>query len=179
MAYAVKRYTVEDDEILVGTAAAHIQARRTLAARLNPRHELEALQQVDFAADGRQPAYLVHGNFHFGHLHLVFDAVEGFSSDDGLIYGNPCTQFKIQFQVVAQLDLVGLRGVSDVGHGKLVGAGGQGNGVKSIRIRARSRLNRFAPKCCPEKHLTAGGIFDVTAELVGLGLGLNRHQGKK
>ena len=108
---------------------------------MNPRHELQALQEVDFAADGRQPTHLVHGNFHFGHLHLVFDAVEGFSGDDGLIDGDPCIQFKIQFQVTAQLDLVGLRGVSDVGYGKFVGAGGQSIGVKPVRIRARSRLD--------------------------------------
>ena len=101
VADAVQRYPVEDDEVLVGAATAHIQARRALAARLYPRHELEALQQVDFATDGRQPAHLIHGDFHFGHLHLVFDTVESFSGDDGLIDGDACTQFKIQFEVLA------------------------------------------------------------------------------
>ena len=53
VAHAVQWDAVEHNEVLVRTAAAHIQPGRAFTARLHPRHELKALQQIDFAANGR------------------------------------------------------------------------------------------------------------------------------
>ena len=113
------------------------------------------------------------------HLHLVLDAVESFPGHHRFIDGHPGTQLKIHFEVLVQFDLIRLGGVPDVRDRQPVFPGGQGDGIKSEGIGARSGLYRFAPKRRSEKHLTAGCILHVAAELVRLSLGSNRYQGQK
>ena len=112
--HAVEWHAVEYDEVLVGTAPAHIQARGTLASRLHTGHELQALQKVDLPADGRQPTNLVHGNFDLGHLDLVLNAVEPFTRNHRFLDGDPGDELEIHFRIAVKFDFEGLGSVSDV-----------------------------------------------------------------
>ena len=73
--HAVQRHAIEEHEVLVRGATANVEAARAFAPALDARQQLERLEQVDFAADGREGFDLVNGDLHFGHLHLLFDAV--------------------------------------------------------------------------------------------------------
>ena len=110
---------------------------------------------------------------------MVLDAVEPFPGHHRFIDGHPGTQFKIHFEVSVQFDLIRLGGVPDVRDRQPVFSGGQGDGIKSEGIGARSGLYRFTPKCRAQEHLTAGSILHVAAELVRLSLSSNRYQGQK
>ena len=64
MVHVVDGHAVQQDEVLVRTAAAHIEAGRTLAAALHARHHLQDFQHIGFAEEDRRVPDLDQGNVH-------------------------------------------------------------------------------------------------------------------
>ena len=120
---------------MVGGAAANVEAARAFAPALDARQQLERLEQVDLAADGREGLDLVDGDLHLGHLHLLFDAVFLFARHDRLAQFKAGLKFEVEFDVRGrEVRLEALRGVAEVAHADLVGTGGQRQGVEAVDV---------------------------------------------
>ena len=109
MAHAVERPPVQYDEVLIGTASPNVKPRSSFATRLHPRHQLQTFQQVHFSANRRQPSHLVHGDFHLGHLHLIFNAVEALACHDGFLNRYARGQLHVHLLIFLEIEFIRLR----------------------------------------------------------------------
>ena len=66
---------VQNYQVLVGAAAAHVNARLAFGAFLHAWHELQHAQHVFFSQESGYFLDLAHGNFDLAHLHVVTHAV--------------------------------------------------------------------------------------------------------
>ena len=64
----VDRHTVEEQQVLVGTAATHIHACRGFRAVLHTWQQLDGFQHVGFAKQSRDAFNLLHGQLYHTHL---------------------------------------------------------------------------------------------------------------
>ena len=169
VAHAVERHSVEDNQVLVGTATPDVQAGGAFPTGLHARHELERLEQVHLPSDGRQLAHLVHRNLNPRHLDRVFDALP-IAAHHGLLQGHAGLKRDVEAGVGGQVHLERLGGVPDVRHGQRMLALRKGEGIESEGIRSGPNRLRGAPERGPGQHFTAGRILHVAVELDRLGL---------
>ena len=81
MTRVVNGYTVEQDQVLIGTSSPDIQARSPFGAALYARHELNGFQHIAFAKQHRQRLHLVERHINAAHLRLFNLILYAFAND--------------------------------------------------------------------------------------------------
>ena len=149
MTHAIKRDTIQEHQVLIRTSSAHIKTRSAFSSGLNTGKELQAFHQVHLTTNGRQPFNLINGDFHFGHLDLVLNAVESFPCDHRFANGDARTERKVNLDVLVQFDLKFARRVSGIGDQEVVHPSSKRERIKTIRVGPRTYGLIRAPYRCP------------------------------
>ena len=108
MAHTVERHAIEDDEVLIGTASPNVKPRSSFSTGLHSGHQLQTLQQIHFSTNRWKPPHLVHGDFHFGHLHLVFNAVEALAGYNGFLNCHARSQLHVHLLIFLEVQFIRL-----------------------------------------------------------------------
>ncbi len=68
MVHVVQGHPVQQEQVLVRSSSSYVHARRSFGARLHARQQLQGLNQVVLAEQGRDVFDLGDGYFHGAHL---------------------------------------------------------------------------------------------------------------
>ena len=163
--HAVQRHAVEQHEVLVGRSAANVEATCAFSSALDAWQQLQRLEQVDFATDGGKRFDLVDGDLHFGHLHLLLDAVFSFARHHRFFEGQARLKFEVQFEVLrGEVNLKPLWRVPEVADADFVDLNRQGERVESVDVGGHTLRHRFSPNRGANQGFAGCGVCDVAAE---------------
>ena len=84
--HIVQGHAVEQDQVLIGSAAAHIQAGRSFVTAFHAGQQLDGFDHVDFTEQGRKLAYLLDRQVDGAHLVAVGEARSRTGADGHLIH---------------------------------------------------------------------------------------------
>ena len=146
VADVVEGHAVEEEEVLVGAAAAHVHAAVALAAALHAGHQLQGLDDVGLAEHHGYGLDLLHGHLRGAHLRRA-GVAHALGGDDHLVELHAGHELDGELTVggVGELEELGL--VAHILHFELhVATGGQGE--------------REAPVGVGDGAFAAGGVDD-------------------
>ena len=165
MGGVVDRGVVEQDEVLVRAAAAHVQAAHPLGTRLHPGQQLQGLEHVDLPHEGGGALDLPDRHLHDAHPRLLLDRVEplGFGLHR-LHFQGRRLEGDVELQVAAEVGGEGVAAIADVGDHHPERTGRQGEAEEAEAVGRRALLQVRLVQDRPDQLLAAGGVLDVAAE---------------
>ena len=161
MVHVVDGHAVKQDQVLFRTAAADIQAGEAFHAALDAGKQLQGLDDVGLAEQGRHVLDLGQG-------HLQGSEVDGLEPrilarhDAGGVQFGIAQQGKIDGGVALQVEFERSRVIADVGGFQLVPAGGQGQGIETELVGGCAGL--AGEDAGADERLARDGVGDVAVE---------------
>ena len=159
----VDGHAVQQDQVLIRTAATHVEARHALVAALHARHHLQDLQHVGFAEQDRRILDLSQGNVH---------RPEVGGLDAGILLGHhrgagkhfARLQRDIDHRVPAQVQVQDLVLVTDIRVLEIVNPGREGQGIIAEIVGDRALAGLPFDQARADQRLTARTVRDMTAD---------------
>ena len=133
MRHIVERHAVEQEEVLVGTAATHIHATVALTSALHTRHQLQGLDDVGLAEEHRHRLDFLHRHVHGAHLRRPHVA-RAFRGDGHLVEGHTLPHLHIELHIAAEGHVVGLRFIPHVGDAQADAVGLEGQRIMAVEV---------------------------------------------
>ena len=161
----VDGYAVKQQQVLVGTAAADIQARRALGARLDARQQLNGLDHVDLAGQGGHALDLVDRDFDGAHLratHADFGAGGRHGGARQHLGGKP--ERHVDHGVALQVECGGSRLIADVRPFQRHRPRRQRQCIKTVVVRHGSLLRQLVEQGGADQRLARRGVSHVAAD---------------
>ena len=168
----VQRHAVKQEQVLVGTAAAHIHTRHTLRAALHAGQQLQGLQHVGFAKKHGYRFDLLYRYVDGTHLRRAVRADAVGTDSDGLQLGARF-HLDVHFLVSSQFDGVEHRLVAHIRHPEHHFALGQRQRVAAFGIGQRALARQHIVYRGAYQRLAARRRADGAADGIVL-----RHTGK-
>ena len=163
---------IEDDEVLVGTATAHVDARSTFRSRLHTRQQQQGLKDILLAKKHRHLFYFLgrqRDGTHLRHLSIAF-----LRRNRHRLQRRDFRQFRIIFDIFRRFNPQRVVDESKaVEHDIQAVAVGQGKRVKAIRVGHGSLLRNRLVNQSAGQRLQTSTLVEVTAH----GDGLSKKQG--
>ena len=129
----VEGHAVEEEEVLVGAAAADVHAAVALAAGLHSGHELQGLDEVGLAEHDGHGLDFLHGH-HVG-THLGGTDVAGaLGCDDDFAEGDAGGELDVELAVGVELEVEELGFVAHEGDLEVDGVAAHGEGVVAVDV---------------------------------------------
>ena len=165
----VDRGVVEQDEILIRTAAPNVKAAHTLGAGLDSGKKLHGFHQVDFAQEDRRLLNLGDGDVDNTHPRLFLDRIQ---------LARPLPLYRLAFprgrgfraksiaKVPVQADCQGIATKPDVRNHNSKRIRRQGQTEETVAIGDGALAQGGFVQGGADELLAIGGIFDVPADRV-------------
>ena len=176
-------YAVEQYEILIGAATAHVQAGLAFASGLHARQQLQGFEDVHFTHEGGKFFDLLYGHGGLAHLGVALNAIYFFGYDfyflQDLSLGEPDVELEVLVEQEAQfLSFIAYVREQQINavrrQGKAEKAIGVGNGTLfGAQVKDRGGDEFFAAICI--LHIAADGEFLLGRCRAG---GEEKEQGK-
>ena len=163
VADVVEGHAVEEEEVLVGAAAAHIHAAVALAAALHSGHELQGLDEVGLAEHHGHGLDFLHGHHVGAHLRRARVA-RALGGDDHLVEGDAGRQFDVDLTVLVEPELEELGLIAHIGDLEVDGVAAHGEGVVAVDVGHGSLAAAGVEHRGADEGLAGGGVGDGAAD---------------
>ena len=162
--HIVDGHAVQNNQILVRTAAAYHERVLPFAARLNARQKLQRFQNIDLAEKHRNLLDLGNWDGNLGHLHLFLDAVLPFRADFDGFHFSTRLELKVDNGVFPKVELQLLGFVTNKTDAQSLCATRQRKTVKTVIVGDNTLFWTDIVDDCRDEFLFRGSIFDVAVE---------------
>ena len=140
MIYVVHRYTVQQDQVLVGATTTYIQSGRSFHSGLYARHQLDGFHYICFSQYAGSVFYLCHRYLAGTHLSGHDPRFGLVRHDDHFLQHVAVFHPDVQQGVTGQGQYVLLAGVTQIGEAQLSFSFRQRNAVETVRIGGGSLM---------------------------------------
>ena len=159
----VEWHAVEEEEVLVGSAAAHVHAAVALAAALHAGHELQGLDDVGLAEHHGYGLDLLHGHLRGAHLRRACVA-DTFADDDDLVELQAGREAHVELAVAVEGEREELGFIAHILHLEFHVAGGQCQRESAVGVGDGAFAAAGVDDGGTDECLAALGVADGAAD---------------
>ena len=171
--HVVYGHAVEQHQVLVGTAATHVESCRALRAALHTGEQLQYLQHIGLAKHCRHGLDLCHGDVHGTHLRASHAQVQAITHDGHLLQLGVCPHGNIHHRVGRELKGECLWRIAHIRSRQLHLTLGQSERVEPVGIGHRTASAHVVIHRSPYHCLLGRCVPHIAAD--GIALCVDRH----
>ena len=163
----VERHPVEQEQVLVGTAAAHIETAGALGARLDARHELKRFQYIGFAKQYGDGFDMLKRHLDGAYLRRA-QASDTLGAHGDLFQFDARIERHVEFEIARKHGVELERSVSHVAHPKAHAVVlRHGEAVEAVGVAQHTFAAAFVHHRRADERLAALAVGDDAADRLG------------
>ena len=159
--HIIDRYAVQHHEVLLRTAAPHVQACEAFLAALDAGQQLQCLDDVGLAEERRRVLDLLDRHFQRSEIDRLHAGVPAGNDAGGLQFGI-APEGEVEGGVALQVEFQDLLVVTEVGCLEAVSAGRKGQGIETEFVGGGAGASR--QDAGADERFAGSGVGDVAAE---------------
>ena len=165
MRYVVHRRFIDEDEVLVGAAAAHEKGRGALAGAGDARQHLYRFDDIGLSQQGGQFFDLLDGHVDAAHGYLLDGVVRFFVRHHNFFqHRRSGLHLGVEFDISPEGDRLHHSLVTHIGEGQFISARRQGQRVETVQVSGSARLGGGFVNTSVEQFFAGSGVLEVATD---------------